>query len=71
MSVYALARSTMEQALERAAAQGYNEQEMARALMSEVIAVYKRDRSAADVAHELGFLADNLDDDADYAFMRP
>mgnify|MGYP000225824995 CR=1 FL=1 len=71
MSVYAIARTTMEQALERAAAQGYDEQEIARALMSEVVAVYKRGRTNADIAHELGFLADNLDDDADYAFMRP
>ena len=71
MSVYIVARTTMEQALERAAAQGYGEQDIARALMSEVIAVYKRGRSTADIAHGLGFQADNLDDDAEYAFMRP
>jgi hypothetical protein len=39
--------------------------------MGEIVAVYKRGRTNADIAHELGFLAGNLDDDADYAFMRP
>lgn len=71
MSVYAIARSTMEAAIERAAAQGYNEQDIARAVMSEVLSIYKRERSNADIAHELAFLAENLDEDADYAFMRP
>lgn len=71
MSVYVIARTTLDQALERAAEQGYTEQEVARALMSEIVAVYKRGRTNADIAHELNFLADNLDDDADYAFMRP
>jgi hypothetical protein len=71
MSVYALARTLMQQAIEQAQAEGHNEQQLARALMSEVIAVYKRQRSNADIANELAFLADNLDDDIDYAFMRP
>lgn len=71
MSVYALARTLMQQAIEQAQAEGHSEQQLARALMSEVIAVYKRQRSNADIANELAFLADNLDDDIDYAFMRP
>ena len=49
----------------------YDEQQMARALMTEVIAVYKRQRTQQDIAHELQFLAENLDEDQDYAFMRP
>lgn len=71
MSVYTLARSIMQQAVEQAQAEGFSEQMLARALMSEVIATYKRERSNADIANELAFLADNLDDDIDYAFMRP
>lgn len=71
MSVYALAKSVMQQAIEQAEAAGHGEQELARALMAEVIAVYKRGRSQSDIVHELNFLAENLDDDADYAFMRP
>lgn len=71
MSVYKLAGEAMQQALQQAVQAGYGEQEMARALMTEVIAVYKRERGAADIAHELQFLAENLDEDQDYAFMRP
>ncbi len=71
MSVYALAKSIMQQAVTQAECEGYDEQLLARALMSEVIAVYKKGRSNKDIADELGFLADNLDEDAEYAFMRP
>lgn len=71
MSVYALAKAVMQQAVTQAEGEGYDEQLLARALMSEVIAVYKKARTSKDIADELGFLADNLDEDADYAFMRP
>jgi len=42
-----------------------------RALLSEVVQQSKALRDAQELAHELQFLADNLDDDRDYAFMRP
>ena len=71
MSAYTVAKEVMAQAIERAAAEGYDEQQLARGLMSEVINVYKRARSHEDIASELAFLADNLNDDEDYAFMRP
>lgn len=61
----------MQQALSQAREAGYGDQELARALMTEVLAVYKRGRTQADIAHELNFLAENLDEDQDYAFMRP
>ncbi|HCB43912.1 MAG TPA: hypothetical protein DEP56_12525 [Pseudomonas sp.] len=71
MSAYKIAQQVIAEAIEKAAAAGYDEQALARALMSEVIAVYKKGRSQADIASELDFLANNLDDDQDYAFMRP
>ncbi|MAB23561.1 hypothetical protein ACS8E9_00950 [Pseudomonas neustonica] len=71
MSAYKIAKEVMAQAIEQAAAAGYDEQALARGLMTEVINVYKRGRSHADIASELAFLADNLNDDEDYAFMRP
>ena len=71
MSAYKIAQQVMAEAIEKAAAAGDDEQALARALMSEVIAVYKKGRSQADIASELDFLANNLDDDQDYAFMRP
>lgn len=71
MSAYKIAQQVMVEAIEKAAAAGYDEQALARALMSEVIAVYKKGRTQQDIASELSFLASNLDDDEEYAFMRP
>ncbi|WP_022961763.1 hypothetical protein [Halopseudomonas pelagia] len=71
MSVYKLAAQLMQDNLAAGQAQGFNDQELAKALMNEVIGVYRRERTIADIAHELNFLAENLDEDADYAFMRP
>lgn len=71
MTAFSLAKEVMQQALEQGQQQGFDEQAVARALMAEVISVYKRGRSQTDIRHELEFLADNLDDDADYTFMRP
>lgn len=42
-----------------------------RALLSAVVQGNQRVRSPQDLAEELLFLADNLDDQRDYAFMRP
>lgn len=42
-----------------------------RTLINEVIELYRKTRSIDDIASELTFLADNLDPDAEYAFMRP
>ncbi len=71
MSAYKIAQQVMAEAIEKAAAAGYDEQALARALMSEVIAIYKKGRTQQDIASELSFLASNLDDDEEYAFMRP
>ncbi|MCL5042263.1 MAG: hypothetical protein M1440_07335 [Gammaproteobacteria bacterium] len=71
MTAFSLAKEVMQQALAKGQQQGFDEQAVARALMAEVISVYKRGRSQNDIRHELEFLADNLDDDADYTFMRP
>ncbi|BDX17597.1 MAG: hypothetical protein CMK85_04795 [Pseudomonadales bacterium] len=71
MSAYTIAKQVMAEAIEKAAAAGHDEQALARALMSEVIAVYKKARTQQDIASELNFLANNLDDDEEYAFMRP
>ncbi|MFT6431386.1 MAG: hypothetical protein ACJAXR_000546 [Halopseudomonas sp.] len=71
MSVYTLAKKIVQEGIDQGQQAGYGEQEMARALMAEVLNVYRRERSLVDIAHELNFLADNLDEDIDYAFMRP
>jgi hypothetical protein len=42
-----------------------------RALLSAVVQQSKAVRSVEDLADELQFLAENLDEDEDYGFMRP
>ncbi|MFU2701404.1 hypothetical protein ACM7OU_18860, partial [Pseudomonas aeruginosa] len=42
-----------------------------RALLSAIVELNRAERDAGDLASELQFLAENLDDQRDYAFMRP
>jgi hypothetical protein len=42
-----------------------------RELINEAIKIYQAKRSIKDIAQELTFLADNLDPDEEYTFMRP
>ena len=42
-----------------------------RALLSAVVRANAQVRTQEDLEHELHFLADNLDEDRDYTFMRP
>jgi hypothetical protein len=71
MGAYEWARQQLEQSLQDAAEQGIEPLLALRALLGEVVQRNKGLRSAADLAAELQFLADNLDDERDYAFMRP
>ena len=71
MSAHAWATQQLQSSLQEAAAQGLETGLALRALLSAVIEQSKQHRSPADLAQELQFLADNLDDDRDYSFMRP
>lgn len=71
MNVHELARHDVQCGLIAAKEAGHDEPLYLRALLSAVVALSKQGRSAADLAQELQFLADNLDDDTDYTFMRP
>ncbi|MBH9340819.1 hypothetical protein I5K76_03075 [Pseudomonas aeruginosa] len=42
-----------------------------RALLSVIVELNKAQRAPEDLAGELQFLAENLDDQRDYAFLRP
>lgn len=65
------ARSCVNAALEEAAANKVSQDALARALIGEAIAIYKKTRSAEDISNELIFLAENLSEEDDYTFMRP
>ncbi|HSC83765.1 MAG TPA: hypothetical protein VLC30_09105 [Pseudomonas sp.] len=71
MGVHEWARQELASSLARAEEQGFDRTLSLRALLSAVVAQSRECRSAADLAQELQFLAENLDDERDYAFMRP
>ena len=71
MGVHQWARQASEQSLQDVEAQDFDQEMALRALLSAVVERSRAGRSAADLAAELQFLADNLDDERDYSFMRP
>ncbi|MEP3247598.1 MAG: hypothetical protein ABJN40_08280 [Sneathiella sp.] len=65
------ARSCVAAALEEAQTNKISEDAVARALIGEAIAVFKKTRSPDDISSELTFFAENLSEDEEYNFMRP
>lgn len=66
-----IARQGIEDVLAAAREVGQDEDAVARALFSCLIAHYRSYRSLEDIRHELEYALENLDPDEDYAFMRP
>jgi len=71
MSTYQMVSRHVEAALAEAAGKGIADDVVARNLLSEAIRVFRRSRSNDDIAAELAAAADNLDEDAPLAFIRP
>ncbi|GLH45952.1 MULTISPECIES: hypothetical protein [Pseudomonas] len=71
MGVYEWARQETRQSLELAQEVGFDPGLSLRALLSAVVQQSKAVRNVEDLADELRFLAENLDDSQDYGFMRP
>ena len=71
MGVHQWARQELETSLQRAREQGFDPLLSLRALLGEAVELNRLQRDVADLAQELEFLADNLDPERDYAFMRP
>ena len=71
MTVHRWAREELEASLRRAQEWGFDPLLSLRALLSEVVELNRLERESGDLAQELQFLADNLDPERDYAFMRP
>jgi len=42
-----------------------------RLVLDQVVSLWRRGRSIQDITSELTFMADNVDPDTDYEFMRP
>lgn len=71
MSIHAWAKAALQADLQAAEGQGFDRLLALRTLLSEVVQMNKAQREAQELAHELQFLADNLDDEREYVFMRP
>ncbi|MBE7635366.1 hypothetical protein GUA87_00795 [Sneathiella sp. P13V-1] len=66
-----IAKQVISNGLQQIGDAGLSEDAFARALINEAIGVARRTRSVSDIASELEFLAENLDEDQEYTFMRP
>jgi hypothetical protein len=66
-----IAQIAIEGALNQIKEAKLSEDAFARALLNASIAIFMQNRSAQDVSDELEFIAENLDDDQEYTFMRP
>jgi hypothetical protein len=71
MSIHGWAQQELQSGLAAVTQAGYDPQMYLRALLSAVVEQSRQGRTAADLAQELRFLAENLDDSRDYGFMRP
>jgi hypothetical protein len=71
MSSHQLVARHVQAALAEAATHSISQDVVARCLLSEAIRLFKLERSNSDIAAELTAAADNLDEDAPLAFIRP
>lgn len=71
MSSYELVARHVAAALQEASEQSVSSDVVARCLLSEAIRIFRQQRSIEDIAAELTAAADNLDEDAPLAFIRP
>jgi len=68
---HALVAHHVAEALKEAEARSISRDVVARCLLSEAIRLFREHRPVEDIAAELAAAADNLDEDAPLAFIRP
>lgn len=66
-----IAKKHMDAAVAEAAETGYPPDDIARTMLSFVILVMREHKEPKDIIDELQYVADNLDPDREYTFMRP
>ena len=66
-----LVRQHVDALVEQATAAKVPHDVLGRLLVQEAISLWRRERDWRDIARELQFIAENLDPDTDYEFMRP
>jgi hypothetical protein len=71
MATHEMVARHVAAALQEAATQSISSDVVARCLLSEAIRLFRAERPIEDIAAELAAAADNLDEDAPLAFIRP
>jgi hypothetical protein len=71
MSTHDMVARHVSAALKEAEARSISSDVVARCLLSEAIRLFRQHRPIDDIAAELTAAADNLDEDAPLAFIRP
>ena len=71
MSIHTWVRQTLAQQLDAGQQAGFDEGLLLRAMLGVLVERCCQVRDCADLRQELLYLADNLDADRDYSFMRP
>jgi hypothetical protein len=71
MSSHEMVARHVAAALQEASVHSISSDVVARCLLSEAIRIFRQQRTIDDVAAELTAAADNLDEDAPLAFIRP
>ncbi len=71
MSAYSIARDHVAAAVAESAAANVPTGDCLHALLVSVVQALTTERGATDTRQALEFQANNLDEDADYEFMRP
>ena len=71
MSISKVVKKHLEAAIAEAGEQGHPPENVARSMLSFVIAIYRENRDVADIIEELQYSINNLDPDQEYEFMRP
>ena len=66
-----LARRHAQAAIDEGKANGQASDSVARALLNAAVEIYRQERGADDIRRELEFVAEHLDEDEDFEFMRP
>jgi hypothetical protein len=71
MSSHEMVARHVAAALHEASTHSISSDVVARCLLSEAIRIFRQQRSIEDISAELMAAADNLDEDAPLAFIRP
>lgn len=66
-----IAKKHMDAAIAEAAETGYGADDIARTMLTFAIHAMRQSKKPKEILEELQYVADNLDPDREYTFMRP